>query len=83
MTKREEFKDYFDVVESMYDARVIWHDEDLVMVTLKSGGLALSRMFNAREAELMPVSGSVYADRLFKDMLKEFEDGLKIHGVYS
>lgn len=83
MTKIEEFKDYFDTIESMYGARIIWHDEDLVMVTLKSGGLGLSRMFNARGAELMPISGSVYADRLFKDMLKEFEDELKIHGVYS
>ena len=83
MTKIEDFKEYFDVVESMYLARITWHDEDLVMVTLKSGGLGLSRMFNAREAELMPISGSVYADGLFKNMLIEFENELKIHGVYS
>lgn len=83
MTKREEFEDYFnDEAESVYLARISWYDEDLVMVTLESDGLALSRTFNAREAEFMPVSGSIYADRLFKDMIKEFEDELKTHGVY-
>lgn len=83
MTKTEEFKDYFDEAESVYLDRITWYDEDSVMVTLESSGLALSRMFNAKDAELMPVSGSVYADRLFKDMIKEFEDELKMHGVYS
>ena len=81
MAKIEDFKEYFDVVESMYGARILWYDENLVTVTLESDGLALSRMFNAREAEFMPVSGSVYADRLFKNMLKEFEYELKIHGA--
>lgn len=82
MTKREEFIDYLDVIESMYDAKIRWVSKNLVVVTLEYGGLALSRMFNAREAEFAPMSGSTYADRLFKNMYKEFDEELRIHGVY-
>ena len=73
MTKIEAFKDYFDTVESMYKPEIKW-DKNIVTVTLKYGGLALRKRFNAEFVNFLhSSSGAKYADFLFKNMLEEFE----------
>jgi len=81
MTKVEEFKDYFDEVGSMPNAKVKWN-KNIVTVTLEIKGLRLSKMFNAETANFLPISGDRYADMLFKDMLIELiRNWLHIYGV--
>ena len=75
MTKVEAFEDYFDVVEESGEAKIEW-EGSIVTVTIEEFGKKLVRRFNANDVNLYDISGSRYADILYKKMLTDWERGL-------
>lgn len=71
--KLEAFKNYFDVVAASGEAKIEWAGS-IVTVTIERHGKKLVRRFNAYDVNLYDVSGSRYADILYKKMIKSMEE---------
>jgi len=72
--KLETFKNYFDAVAASGEAKIEWAGS-IVTVTIERCGKKLVRRFNAYDVNLYNVSGSRYADILYKKMIKNMEEG--------